>query len=253
MRFAPLSLLAALALLVAAPAAAQEYPDPGPTPPGTGMPSVSIAGTRTPEGNAGTRNATLTVFLSGAAAAAVTVSYEAVRWPNGTATPHADFHPSNGTIVFAPGETSKTVSVQVIGDTKPEPHESFYVHLASATNATVATHHGRVTIVDDDGGCTIRGTNRNDVLRGTPGRDVICGFGRNDRIRGLGGNDVLIGGPGNDVLVGGSGRDRLLGGGGRDTLLARDGARDNVNGGAGRDRASIDPRLDRVRGVEVRF
>jgi Ca2+-binding RTX toxin-like protein len=94
--------------------------------------------------------------------------------------------------------------------------------------------------------CTIVGTAVPDVLRGTPRRDVICGLGGNDRIFGLGGNDLLIGGSGWDVVDGGSGRDVLLGGPGRDVLRARDGQRDLVEGGAGRDRAIAD-RVDRVR------
>lgn len=53
-------------------------------------------------------------------------------------------------------------------------------------------------------------------------------------------------------LYGGGGRDRLLAGRGRDVLVARDGVRDYVDGGLGRDRARVD-RLDRVRGAEVRF
>jgi Tol biopolymer transport system component len=102
------------------------------------------------------------------------------------------------------------------------------------------------------GACTIRGTPRADVLRGTPGKDRICGLGGNDRIDGGGGDDVLLGGPGDDVLVGGPGHDTLRGGPGGDRILARDRAADLVDGGAGRDTASIDRRLDRVRNVEVK-
>ena len=70
----------------------------------------------------------------------------------------------------------------------------------------------------------------------------------NDVLRGLGGNDRLEGGNGADRLVGGKGRDTLLGGKGSDTLMARDGRRDVVDGGPGRDRAAIDGR-DVVRRV----
>jgi Ca2+-binding RTX toxin-like protein len=64
------------------------------------------------------------------------------------------------------------------------------------------------------------------------------------------GNDVLSGGPGNDVLDGGTGLDRLYGGPGNDTLRARDGQRDVVDCGPGRDAATVD-RLDRVSGCEI--
>ena len=111
------------------------------------------------------------------------------------------------------------------------------------------------------------GTPLAEVLVGTPGRDVICGGGGNDTIRGRGGNDLVKGGrgadrllgeggadrlhgeAGADRLVGGPGRDRLTGGAGRDTLFARDGVRDLVDGGSGRDRASVD-RRDSVSRVE---
>ncbi len=102
--------------------------------------------------------------------------------------------------------------------------------------------------------CTIVGTPGPDVLVGGPGDDVICGRGGADRLiggggddilRGGGGNDVLVGGSGDDVLVGGPGRDDLRGGPGADVLRARDGARDLLRCGPGRDRAESDPR-DRV-------
>ena len=98
--------------------------------------------------------------------------------------------------------------------------------------------------------CTITGTIHDDVLTGTPGPDVICGLGGNDTISGLAGNDRLDGGAGDDTLVGGSGRDVLLGGAGNDTIQARDGARDTVDGGPGSDNATVDKKLDVVRGVE---
>ena len=118
--------------------------------------------------------------------------------------------------------------------------------------------------------CTIPGSPGADVIRGTAGRDVICGNGGNDRIYGGGGHDLLVGGRGDDKLYGQAGRDRLaggagadllvgggaddelLGGSGADLLSARDGIRERVNGGSGRDRARVD-RSDRVRAVERRL
>jgi Ca2+-binding RTX toxin-like protein len=117
--------------------------------------------------------------------------------------------------------------------------------------------------------CTITGTAGNDIIRGTQGNDVICalqgddvisGGGGNDKIIGGAGDDVISGGPGNDTLLGGAGSDLLTGGpghdtisggAGADTLAARDGQRDTIDGGPGRDRGSWD-RRDRVRAVELR-
>ena len=100
--------------------------------------------------------------------------------------------------------------------------------------------------------CTIPGTSGANLINGTAGRDVICGKGGNDRINGRGGHDLILGGAGADRLTGGLGRDSLYGGSGRDTLSARDGIRDTVNGGLGRDGARWDAR-DVRRSVERRL
>jgi Tol biopolymer transport system component len=120
-------------------------------------------------------------------------------------------------------------------------------------------------------GCTIVGTNGSNQITGTPGADVICALGGGDTIDGRGGADLIYGGPGtdvirgglgndtifagrgNDTIFGGSGRDRLFGEYGRDTLFARDRQRDRLDGGPARDRARIDPRLDRRQRIEVLF
>jgi hypothetical protein len=100
--------------------------------------------------------------------------------------------------------------------------------------------------------CTIGGSARSDVISGSPGRDVICGRGGNDTINGRGGHDLLLGGAGTDRITGGGGRDSIYGGTGNDTLYARDGIRDTVNGGRGRDRARWDAR-DVRRSIERRL
>jgi chitodextrinase len=82
------------------------------------------------------------------------------------------------------------------------------------------------------------GTARRDVLRGTQSPDVL---------RSRGGADLLYGLGGNDILVGGRGRDRLLAGPGGDVLQARDGARDTIVCGAGRDVVYVD-RVDEIAG-----
>jgi hypothetical protein len=95
----------------------------------------------------------------------------------------------------------------------------------------------------------LRGTPYADVLDGRGGKDVLQGLGGNDRLDGGSGNDRLLGGPGKDHLVGGSGKDRLDGGSGNDVISARDGRRDVVRCGPGRDSATVD-RTDDVRGCE---
>ena len=53
-------------------------------------------------------------------------------------------------LTFAPGETSKTITVLVNGDRLGEPNETFVVSLSAPTNATIADGQGVVTIVDDE-------------------------------------------------------------------------------------------------------
>jgi Ca2+-binding RTX toxin-like protein len=90
-----------------------------------------------------------------------------------------------------------------------------------------------------------RATQRADRLVGTAAADTLRGLGGADTILGLAGNDLLEGGTGNDTVVGGRGRDVLLGGAGNDVLSVRDGQRDRVTCGRGRDRVVAD-RLDVV-------
>src|SRR5439155_11733781 len=51
---------------------------------------------------------------------------------------------------FNPGETNKTLSVQVQGDTLNELNETFTVNLSNPVNATITTATGIGTIIDDD-------------------------------------------------------------------------------------------------------
>jgi Ca2+-binding RTX toxin-like protein len=83
-------------------------------------------------------------------------------------------------------------------------------------------------------------TQHADRLVGTRGRDVLYGLGGADTILGLAGNDLLDGGAGNDTLVGGPGRDTLFGRSGNDVMSVRDGQRDRVSCGPGRDRVIAD-------------
>lgn len=73
---------------------------------------------------------------------------------------------------------------------------------------------------------TLVGTRGRDVLRGTPGPDVILGRG---------GDDVILGGAGDDLICGGTGDDRISAGEGDDVVFAGAGD-DNVHGGQGKDR-----------------
>src|SRR5262249_49121505 len=75
---------------------------------------------------------------------------------NNTAIAGYDYVYTSGTVTFAPGQTSATVPVQVIGNKVVNGSRSFYLVIDSATNAVVVPpgSYGTVaalcTIVDDD-------------------------------------------------------------------------------------------------------
>jgi hypothetical protein len=100
------------------------------------------------EGNSGTTAAVFTVSLNDFAIDEVTVAYTTV---DGTAVAGSDYLPVAGTLVFAPGESVKTVTVQVIGDTVREPNETFQLTLLNPSpNAIIEDGVGIATIMNDD-------------------------------------------------------------------------------------------------------
>lgn len=124
---------------------------PTPQPPTPQPPSpvtISVQDTTILEGTSGSSAAAFSVTLSAASTATVTLAYAT---SDSTATSaDQDYVATSGVLSFAPGETSKTVSVQVRGDTKFEPNESFVLTLTAPTNATLMQAQGRATIVNDD-------------------------------------------------------------------------------------------------------
>jgi Ca2+-binding RTX toxin-like protein len=126
------------------------------------------------------------------------------------------------------------------------------------------------TIFGLGGNDVVRGLGGNDVLDGGAGGDNVDGGSGRDKLKGQKGNDtltggagddVLIGGPGNDKLNGGKGNDTLIGNGGKDSLVggpgndainARDGVRELVKCGPGKDRVKADKK-DRLSGCEKKL
>ena len=91
------------------------------------------------EGDAGTVAATFTVSLSAASGHPVSVDYASA---NESATAPADYSADNGTLTFDPGESSRTVTVQIKGDALDEVNETFVVNLSIPANATIARWPG---------------------------------------------------------------------------------------------------------------
>ncbi|MGB7921663.1 MAG: Calx-beta domain-containing protein [Pyrinomonadaceae bacterium] len=99
------------------------------------------------EGNSGTTNATFTVTLSAASGQTVKINYATA---NGTASAPSDYLTKTGTLTFAPGETTKTITVAVKGDTAHEPNETFFVNLSTAVNANITDGQGQGVITNND-------------------------------------------------------------------------------------------------------
>ncbi len=63
----------------------------------------------------------------------------------------ADYQSVSGTLSFAAGQVTKTISVPIFGDTTIEQDEAFYVTLANATaGVTISKNRGFGTITNDD-------------------------------------------------------------------------------------------------------
>jgi hypothetical protein len=120
--------------------------------------SIAITDVTITEGNSGTTNAVFTVTLSNQVDTAVTVNYATA---DGTATTTDNDYIGIATtpLTFNPGETSKTITVVVNGDTKVETNETFFVNLSNlqtnGRNVTITDNQGQGTIANDDTSVTL--------------------------------------------------------------------------------------------------
>jgi hypothetical protein len=113
-------------------------------------PRISISDVTKSEGRKNKRpQFTFTVTLSAPYDQPVTVSFRTV---NGTATTgDNDYVAKSGTLTFAPGETTKTITIEVKGDNKREGNETFYLDLFdNSSNSLLVDWRGIGTIRNDD-------------------------------------------------------------------------------------------------------
>ena len=110
-------------------------------------PDVTIADTEVVEGDT-TASMVFTVTLSEPANRPVSVVYTALA---GTATEGTEFTATTGTLTFSTGQTSRTVTVPLTGDTDDEPDETLYLTLSDPTNCVIVDMQGEGIILDDDG------------------------------------------------------------------------------------------------------
>jgi probable HAF family extracellular repeat protein len=110
-------------------------------------PRITINDVSENEGQNGTRQFVFTITLSPASDQTVGVNFATA---NGSANASDDYVATSGSLSFAPGQTSKTVTVAVRGDRKVEGNEVFYLNLSGATGAFVADSQGVGVIRNDD-------------------------------------------------------------------------------------------------------
>ena len=110
-------------------------------------PSLSVQDQSQSEDDASSSVMTFTVSLSGPSGQPVGVDYSA---QNGSAVAGGDFSVQAGSLVFQPGQTVKSVDVNIVDDTLDEDDETFALVLSQPDQATLADGTGLGTIIDDD-------------------------------------------------------------------------------------------------------
>ncbi|WP_420608745.1 PEP/pyruvate-binding domain-containing protein [Candidatus Poriferisodalis sp.] len=116
-------------------------------PPPNATPSLSISDASASEGG----TLTFTVTLSPASGRYVWVHYYArPAFGAELSATFADFAQAYGMLTFSPGETTKTITVAAVDDSRTEDDETFRVVLYSASQAAIADGEGIGTITDND-------------------------------------------------------------------------------------------------------
>lgn len=113
-------------------------------------PSLSVGNAAVDEGNSGLTPQTFVVRLSAPSTDTVTVSWTTADGTAGASAESADYIAAMGTLSFAPGQTSKIITIQVKGDTTVEPDETYKINLNRPAYALIADGTGVGTIRNDD-------------------------------------------------------------------------------------------------------
>ena len=114
------------------------------------LPTLAINDVSVAEGNGGTTTPTAMVFTVTRTGDLTAASSADWTLAHGT-TAAADFTGvTSGTVAFAAGAATATITVNVVGDTAVEGNETFTVNLSNATGATITDASGAGTITNDD-------------------------------------------------------------------------------------------------------
>jgi subtilisin family serine protease len=116
----------------------------------------------------GDKTLTVTVNRQGDATSAASVSYvtedssalnKCDALQTGFASARCDYETTGGTLYFAPGEVSKTISIHVVDDSYAEGTEKFNIELTNSSGASLGATFGTITITDNE---TSNGSNQID-------------------------------------------------------------------------------------------
>jgi len=97
--------------------------------------------------NESAKSVKITVRLNAASPVTVTVNYATA---NNTALAGSDYTATNGTLVFAPSQTSRTFTVLIRDDALVEPAETVTVTLSSPVYAGLGSPSTASIIIDDN-------------------------------------------------------------------------------------------------------
>src|SRR5213079_1463099 len=132
-------------------------------------PSLGIGDAAATVGTSGTTPLTFTVTLSAPSGVTTTVHYATA---DGTATAPANYAAAGGTLTFAPGQTTQTVTVLANGTPAFDLPRSFTVVLSSPTNATIADATTAGTINNPNPAPSL-GVNNVTAAQGTSGTSSV--------------------------------------------------------------------------------
>jgi hypothetical protein len=155
----------------------------------SGPPALAIAAADASkaEGNGGATPFTFTVTRTGPLGGASSVHWQVIGGLVNSANV-ADFAGGvpSGTLSFAAGQSSGTITVNIAGDTAVEADEQFRVVLGGAVAASITTGSATGTILNDDGGADISG-----ALTERATAD-FNGDGVEDRLEQASGGDLFV-------------------------------------------------------------
>ncbi len=113
------------------------------------IPKIFIDDPTIVEGDSGTSDLVFHVTLSAASAESITVDFATADGTAKIGGLFPDYVTKAGALTFAPGETSKTIAVAILGDTfKEADNDTFFVNLSGAVNGFLSDVQGVGTIAN---------------------------------------------------------------------------------------------------------